>query len=65
MSSTDIPKFVILEPRRKQMCSTETLTTATKLDVILLSESQQGFWSQSLWNTNDKNGYYCTLTIEA
>ena len=34
-----------------------TLTTSTKLSFILLSEGQQLFWSQPLWNTNDKIGF--------
>ena len=34
----------------------KTKTTTTKLGFILFTESQQWFWSQSLWNTNDKNG---------
>ena len=34
-----------------------TLKTTTKLCVILLTESQQCFWGQSLWNTNHKNGF--------
>ena len=32
----------------------KTLKTTTKLGVILLTESQQWFWSQSLWYWEDK-----------
>ena len=40
-----------------QQIGSKTLATITKLDVIFLTESQRWFWSQSLWNTNDKNGF--------
>ena len=36
---------------------------ATKVGVILLNESQQFFLSQSLWNTNDKNGLKIFLNV--
>ena len=40
-----------------QQIGCKTLTTTTKLVLILLRESQQWLWSQLLWNTNDKMGY--------
>ena len=47
-------RFVISEPIWQHIGS-KTLTTTTKLGVILLIENQHLFWSQSLRNTNDKN----------
>ena len=58
--STKMHRYGIPRPIWQQIGS-KTLTKTTKLGVILLNESQQRFWSQSLWNTNDKNGFQSFL----
>ena len=54
-SSTKIHRYGIHQPIWQQIWN-KTLTTTTQLGVILLTGSQQWFWSQSLWDTNDKMG---------
>ena len=56
MFSTNMRRVGIPDPISEQIGS-KILTTTTKLGVKLLNESQKLFWSQSLRNTNDKNGF--------
>ena len=55
-SSTKMYRYGIPQPIWQQIGS-KTLTATTKVGVILLTNSQQWFWSQSFWNTNYKNGF--------
>ena len=63
-SSTKMHRYGIpwqIWPHKK--IGSKTLTTAIKLRVILLREGQQLFWSQSLWNANNKNGFQSYLNV--
>ena len=51
-SSTKMHRYGIPQPIWQQI-GNKTLTKNTKLGVIPSAESQQWFWSQPLWNTND------------
>ena len=49
-------RYGIIQPIWQHIGS-RTLTKPTKLGVIPLAESQQLFWTQPLWNTNDNMGF--------
>ena len=55
-SSTKMHRYGIPLPIWQQI-GHKTLTKTTTLGFIPSAKSQQWFWSQPLWNTNDKMGF--------
>ena len=61
-SSTKIHGYGIPQQSWPQICS-KTLTTASKLGAIFRREKRRWFWSQSLWDKNDKNRLQSFLNV--